>query len=95
MLAAVRDFRLLARISQLAWAIHLWLFADLVLPNPLPTFQSPRFPSRPASEAKPAVAEAFTLSTPPDLARHGPDRGRELIEIAASVATWPNKSERT
>jgi len=35
-LAAVRDFRLLARISQLKAGIHLRLFADVVLPNPLP-----------------------------------------------------------
>jgi hypothetical protein len=38
-LAAVRDSRLLARISQLTWAIHLRLFADVVLPNPLPIWQ--------------------------------------------------------
>src|SRR4029450_9529663 len=36
-LAAVRDFRLLAQISQLMDAIHLRLFAGLVLPILLPT----------------------------------------------------------
>jgi hypothetical protein len=36
-LAAVRDFRLLAQISQLTLAIGLRLFSYLVLPNPLPT----------------------------------------------------------
>jgi hypothetical protein len=38
-LAAVRDFRLLAQISQLMEAFHLRLFADVVLPNPLPIWQ--------------------------------------------------------
>jgi hypothetical protein len=36
-LAADRDFRPLAGDSQVRGPFHLRLFADVVLPNPLPT----------------------------------------------------------